>query len=192
MSRSRTIKTLTALFVAMTLGTLVLMVLDTEPISPMAQPLMVVSPPPAGAAKSVYETRRPLQRAKWRYIVVHASPHRAHPPAAACHFLVGADVGGNGKVVATEHWLRQREGGHIGGYWRRNSIGVCLIGDFSRRPPAKGQFRSLVELVNALQGICNVPADRVYLHRDLDARSGSPGAAFPVERFSGRLLQRRP
>jgi hypothetical protein len=109
--------------------------------------------------------------------------------ARQCHFVVTPDGQGNWKVSSTEHWLQQRESEHIGGFWRDNSIGICLIGDFSRRAPMRGQLDCLVELTNSLQEVCKVSADRVYLHSDLDARSPSPGAAFPAAAFSDRLLR---
>ena len=45
--------------------------------------------------------------------------------------------------------------------------------------------------VHTLQHVCRISADRVYLRRDLDARSLSPGRAFPAARFSAGLLDPR-
>jgi len=192
MASSRTVKSLSALFVAMTLGALVLMALETEPIRPLAQAsLAVVSPPPAGAALAVYETTQPLDVGQWRHIVVHAAPASSDPLARQCHFQIRADGHGGWQVASTAYWRRQRPGGHVGGYWERMSIGVCLIGDFSQRPPDGRQFGRLVELVNTLQEVCDIAADRVYLHRDLVAASTSPGAAFPNAAFSARLIRTR-
>lgn len=188
MGGSRTVRTLMALLVAMTLGALALMVLETEPIRPMVQPLAVLRSPTVGPAQVINDTRVPLQAIKWRYMVVHASPLRTTDTAEKCHFLVEADGQDAWTITATDHWLDQREGGHIGGFWRNSSIGICLIGDFSRSRPAQGQFASLIDLVNALQQECRISADRVYLHSDLVARGSSPGAAFPAAEFSARLL----
>jgi hypothetical protein len=187
MGGSRTVRKLTFLLIAMTFGVLALMLLETEPVHPNAQPLAVLAPPPAGAGKVVYETRVPLQAVKWRYMVVHAAPTSSARPAASCHFIVDAE----GDIQATAHWIGQRDAAHVGGFWREHSIGVCLVGDFSRHRPAAGQFARLVELVNTLQEVCRIPAGRVYLHSDLVAYSGSPGAAFPAEEFSARLLRPR-
>ena len=189
MAASRTVKTLSALFVAMTFGALVLMILETEPIRPTAQPLAVLGPPPAGAAQAVYETTTPLEAGRWRHVVVHASPHSSDPLARQCHFQVRPDGRGRWQVASTAFWRRQRRGGHIGGYWADSSIGVCLVGDFSRRPPTPEQFERLVDLVNTIQEVCRISADRVYLHRDLVAASSSPGVAFPDATFSARLLR---
>jgi len=189
MGGSRTIKTLGLLLLAMTAGTVVLAFLQTEPVRPGAQPLAVLAPPPAGAAGVIYETRVPIQRIKWRYLVVHAARSDAEPTARGCHFLIRTGPDGQWEIHPTGHWLVQGSGRHIGSLWADSSVGICLIGDFSRRGPAERQFDLLVELVHALQDLCGIPADRVYLHSDLVARSTSPGAAFPAERFTRHLLQ---
>ena len=188
MAASRPVKTLTALFAAMTLGAFVLMLLETAPVRPTAH-LAVLAHPPAGAAVAVRDAAVRIETSRWRYAVVHAAPAGGRPPAGQCHFLVGPDGQGGWRVTATDFWRTQQPGGHISGYWRDASIGICLIGDFSTRPPAHGQFEALVDLVNTLQETCGISGDRVYLHRDLLAGSFSPGVAFPVRRFSARLLR---
>jgi len=188
MGGSRTVRTLTALLVAMTLGVMVLMILETEPVRPTAQPLAVLNPPPDGPGQVVYETRAAIQTYKWRHVIVHSAPAATAPPAAECHFLVLAGPDGRGHVASTARWLDQQEGRHIDDLWQESSIGVCLIGDFSHYPPGRGQFDSLVDLVHSLQELCDIPADRVYLHSDLVARSASPGRAFPNAAFAARLL----
>ena len=189
MGGSRTVKTLTALFVSMTFGALVLMMMETPPISATAQPLAVLSPPPAGAAEVVYDTAAAISRGKWTYVVVHSAADRSSPVAQGCHFIVDRDDSGAWRVIATDNWRKQRDGQHITGHWQSHSVGVCIIGDFSTQEPDKGQFDCAVELVNALQEVCRIPADKVYLMSDLDARSTSPGLFFPAARFSARLLK---
>lgn len=174
---------------AMTVGAIALMVLETEPVRPTAHPLEVVGPPPAGAGKVVYDTRVPLQAILWRNVVIHASPARSDRLARGCHFVIDPASSGDARIAATEYWRSQRAGTHIGRPWQDSSIGICLIGDFSRRPPTRRQFDALVELVHLLQGTCNISADHVYLHSDLVARSASPGPAFPAEELSARLLR---
>jgi hypothetical protein len=171
----------------MTMGVLVLMVLETEPARPTAQPLAVLTPPPAGAGRVVYETRVPIQTAQWHHLIVHAAPTADAPLARECHFLVHAGPHGDARITATARWLDQQQGRHIGDRWQETGIGICLVGDFSRQRPGQGQFASLVELANTLQELCSISADRVYLHSDLVARSASPGAAFPGDAFAARL-----
>jgi len=196
MGGSRTVKTLTALFVSMTFGALALMMMETPPISATAQPLAVLSPPPAGVAEVVYDTAAAISRGKWMHVVVHSAADRSSPVAQGCHFIVDRDDSGAWRVTATENWRSQQDGQQIGGFWslllanmQLHSVSVCIIGDFSAQKPDKGQFDCLVELVNALQDICRIPADKVYLMSDLDARSTSPGQFFPAAKFSARLLK---
>jgi len=189
MGGSRTVKTLTALFVSMTLGALALMMMETPPISVTAQPLAVLSPPPAGAAEVVYDTAAAISRGRWTCVVVHSAADRSSQVAQGCHFIVDRDNTGAWRVIATENWRKQQEGRHIAGYWQSVSVGVCIIGNFSAQKPDKGQFDRLVELVNALQEVCRIPGDKVYLTSQLDARSTSPGQYFPAATFSARLLK---
>lgn len=189
MGSSRTVKTLTVLLIAMTFGAIGLMILETEPVRPTAPVLEVLAPPPAGAGKVVYETRAPLRVGAWQSLVIHAAPKPTARLAEGCHFQIRPLPAGGCDVLATDHWQKQRPGRHIGGPWRDNSIGICLIGGFSRRRPAREQMASLIDLTHTLQEACGIPAERVYLHSDLVARSASPGAAFPAAEFSASLLR---
>jgi hypothetical protein len=189
MGGSRTVKTLAVLFVAMTLGALALMLLEPEPVRPTPAALEVLSSPPVGAAQLISQTLAPLQSDKWRSVFVHAARDESANPARECHFVVAPDGVGGWKISPTDHWMRQEPGRHVEGVWKNNSVGVCLIGDFSRTPPKAAQFELLVQLVNALQETCRVPADHVYLLSDIDPRSPSPGAAFPAAKLSARLLR---
>ncbi len=49
------------------------------------------------------------------------------------------------------------------------------------------QEANLASLVQALQRICSIGNDRVYLCRNLDPQSKAPGDAFPEEAFRGML-----
>lgn len=195
MGGSRTVKTLAVLFVAMTLGALALMLLETEPPRPTPSPLAVLSSPPAGAMQVIGRTETPLQATRWQTVVVHAARDASAGAAKGCHFVVAPDGEGGWKISPTAHWIRQDAGQHVGSAWkdiawRDSSVGVCLIGDFSRTPPEPAQFDLLVQLVNALQKVCHVPAARVYLYSDINPRSSLPGAAFPVKELSDRLASR--
>ena len=176
MGGSRTVKTLTVLFVAMTLGALALMLLEVPPIS-------------AGAAETVYDTASPIARGKWQAMVVHAATDRTSPVAQGSHFVIERGPSGQYRVTASDAWRKQQPGRHVGGPWQAQSVGVCVIGDFSQQGPDQAEFECLMDLVNALQDICRIPAQRVYLMRDLDARSTSPGRFFPTGQFSARLLK---
>lgn len=193
MPKSRTVRVLTALFVTMTLGALVLMMLETGPIRG-GSPAVWSVPTPAQAdpvdQAIRFDTEVPVQPAMWRNVVVHASGFDADA-SRQCHFLVAAD----GTVRNTILWKRQMIGRHtfgIGRDWNADSIGIFVEGDFSTDPPPAEQFRSLLRLVRSLQeylGPRQLPADHVYLSRDVDPQTRSPGDAFPAAEFDRLLLR---
>ena len=193
MARSRTIRTLTALLVMMTLGAVMLMLMESRPPRPSPGSLAAVTPSGHSAEAVVFDTEVPHQPLKWRNIVVHASGAGRDGIAQRTHFVVDPPASdADGAVIATDLWKRQAEGHHVYVPWRdfnADSIGICLTGEFSSRPPSPAQIKALVSLVQTLQYTFSIPADRVYLHSDLDSRSGSPGDAFPAEAFTERLLQ---
>ncbi len=185
---ARTIKTLTALLVSMTLGAFALMVLETAPVQPEAQHLAAVGPPAGGAGQIIRQTLVPIQPIKWRNIVVHSSAAEAPDIASRCHFVVTPE----GQITPTSLWQRQLSGHHVyvpGRDFNADSIGICLIGDFSRNKPPRKQLAALIDLTRAFQPTFRIPADRVYLHSDLDAYSRSPGAAFPSKSFDRALYR---
>ena len=191
MERSRTVKVLIALFVAMILGSVVLIVLETAPVNPHRD-LAAISHPSDALGRSIYRTNVPVQPVKWRSIVIHSTGGRGANIAKESHFLVRPDGEGSSAVEMTPLWDRQVEGNHVyvpGRDFNSDSIGVCLVGDFSAQPPSPSQMKALLALVQSLQRTLNVSADHVYLHSDLDASSRSPGAAFPVREFTLALLR---
>jgi len=186
---SRTIRTLTALLISMTLGAMALMVLETAPVRPHAEQLAAVGPPPGVIERLIHDTAVPIQPVKWRNMIVHGSDGAPGLPER-CHFVIGPGAG----AKCTELWRRQLPGYHVyvpGRDFNADSIGICLVGDFSSSPPSQGQFDRLVQLTRALQRTLRLSADHIYLHSELDARSHSPGDAFPARAFNSSLLRSR-
>ena len=110
------------------------------------------------------------------------------PWAQECHFAVGP-VSPN--VSVSDLWRQQHRGNHTnapGRDYSRDSIGVCLIGDFSVDRPTPSQFEALVALLRSLQQTCRIPADHVYLHSDVDYRSSRPGPGLPARELAERLI----
>jgi N-acetyl-anhydromuramyl-L-alanine amidase AmpD len=188
---SRTFKTLTILLVTMTAGAYVLMLMESAPIRLPARSLAALSTSGPGPGRVVAETDVPLRPTKWRNIIVHAHAGEPAEMSRRMHFVIRP--GENGGLVAegTDLWKRQADGHHVYVPWRdfnADSIGICLIGRFSRTPPTDQQFQLLVNLVRTLQSTFRIPGDQVYLHSDLDGRSVSPGRAFPARTFTESLL----
>jgi N-acetyl-anhydromuramyl-L-alanine amidase AmpD len=95
----------------------------------------------------------------------------------------------DGIVEVTFRWKEQIPGAHVGGTpnnWANvNGIGVCLVGDFSKRPPSRKQMASLTKLVRFLQKRYRVPTSRIYTHKNTpDAHpTDCPGKYFPMQQF---------
>jgi len=191
MTGSRTIRTLTALFAAMTIGAIALMMMETDPVRPPLAPVAAMSAPSDTPDKAVYDKYVSFQPLKWRNIVIHSTSGEPGNIAARCHFVVDQpDDSGNVTVAATDLWKRQTEGNHVnipGHDFNAISVGICLVGDYSTTPPSHPQVNALVQLVRTLQSEFAVSADHVYLHSDLVRGSRSPGPAFPD--ISSQLLK---
>jgi hypothetical protein len=186
----RTVKTLTALFFAMTLGTLLLMWMDVEPIRAPGTHLTALAASEETPLAVIAHTRKPIS-SKWQRIVIHSS---VEGPSAVegSHFIVDPRSAGDSlNVRATDCWQDQSESGHVAGSghdWNKACIGICLSGDFSRTPPTPEQMQSLKKLVTDLQRRFGIPASRVYSYRDISSKSNSPGAAFPEKELAAALL----
>lgn len=180
---ARTTKVLGALIASMTIGAFVLMLMEGG--APMRGELASVR----GAI-----TDRSLTASRsWRRVVLHASRGGNDSLPKRCHFVVLAAPDANGQWVRpTALWTRQKPGPHVyvPNYdFAADSIGICLMGDFSQRSPSRDQFQALLRLVNELQRECKISADRVYLHSELNTEVSLPGAAFPVKLFNARLYR---
>jgi hypothetical protein len=185
---SRTIKTLTALLITMTIGAFSLMVLETAPLqSPTPALEAMVASPSGQQAMAIRDTVVPIQPIKWRNVIVHSTAEGADM-AQRCHFIVAAD----GTVTPGSLWRRQLAGHHVyvpGRDFNADSIGICVEGDFSQYRPTQVQMDSLVALTQGLQTMLSIPSDRIYLLRDLDATTASPGESFPAAAYNRSLYR---
>lgn len=192
MTNARTLKTLVVLLVSMTVTTLVLVRLRTDRVHAPTRSLMAAadSAGPEALESLVRWTDVPLRDRAWRNIIIHAAAPR-DAVVSQCHFLIDAtERPGWENVRATKLWRRQGTGRHVhvpGHDYNTDSIAICLIGDFSARPPGDRQFRALVDLARLLQSAFAISESRVYLHRDLAFGSEKPGRAFPASAFAAAL-----
>ena len=124
------------------------------------------------------------------------------------HFVIGNGQGlGDGIVHVGYRWNRQLPGAHVAStanakgplglsrvaltpadadHYNRHSIGICLIGNGSRREFTERQMRELVWIVRELQAQMGIPASHVHLHSDL-AAIDSPGQFFPSAEFEAQI-----
>ena len=153
-----------------------------------------------GIALLVERTDRPVK--PWRSIVIHHSATSAGSAAAfdrahrlgrgweslGYHFVIGNGRGaGDGEIEVGPRWRMQRDGAHARGM-NDLSIGICLVGDFTRTYPTEAQMRHLVELARYLQQRFTIPKSRVHLHSEVSP-SGTlcPGKHFPASAFRAAL-----
>lgn len=146
--------------------------------------------------------RAPVQRRRWRYIVVHNSGTRQGNAKAfeyyhlhvrkmqnglAYHFVIGNGTSsGAGEVEVGNRWRKQLQGGHVHSDYLNNiALGICLVGDFNRDQPSQRQMASLDELIRYLRsrvGKIDGKAAIVKPHREINPPrwpTDCPGDRFP-------------
>jgi len=192
MVRSRTIKTLAALVAAMTVGTAVLILMETAPARPTSPlSLRAVENRPAPVAAVIRATEVPLQVLKWRNVVIHDDGRDGQGILEGGHFLIGCPGRlGDGVVRPTRRWVRQEDGRHVylpGFSYNENSVGIVLLRRPGQRRATPRQMAALVALVRSLQRVCRISRDHVYLHSELGGE-GCPAPEMHLERLRGRLL----
>jgi hypothetical protein len=112
--------------------------------------------------------RAPVQKGRWRYIVVHNSGTRQGNAKAfeyyhrqvrkmqnglAYQFVIGNGTSsGDGQVEVGSRWAKQINGGHVHSDYLNNiAIGICLVGDFNHEQPTAKQLEALDELIRYLR-----------------------------------------
>ena len=185
------INTLVALLAALTLGTIVLLLIEIDPILPKVRSLIAASA--EDPMQIVRQADVPLRKSKWENVVIHATGCEGAEISRLCHFIISPRRDGDDFVIeSTALWRRQGHSLHIlgpNGHLSESSISVCMVGDYTTRRPPEGQFRQLLALVRSLQFDFRIAKGHVYLYRDLDVGTLSPGRAFSGESFTARLLR---
>lgn len=146
--------------------------------------------------------RAPVRKGRWRYIVVHNSGTRQGsakafehyhryvrrmPNGLAYHFVIGNGTSTRvGAIEIGNRWHRQIQGGHVHSDYLNNiAVGVCLVGDFNRGAPGRGQLAALEELIEYLRsrvGRIQGQSAVVRSHRDINPAgwpTDCPGDDFP-------------
>src|SRR4030095_9617088 len=158
--------------------------------------------------RSVIEAirRAPVKRRRWQFIVVHNSGTRQGNARVfdyyhrrvrrmqnglAYHFVIGNGTStGNGQVEVGDRWRRQINGGPVhSDYLKKISLGLFLVGDFSRAQPTRAQLDACEELIRYLRERCG-KTDRgaipVRPHREMNPPrwpTDCPGDDFPYSWF---------
>lgn len=145
---------------------------------------------PAGWVPTVNE--RP-----WQWIVLHHSAtdggsaaifDRAHRKRGwdelGYHFVIDNGRGAaDGLVEIGSRWTKQKWGAHCGGTpnnaYNNYGIGICLVGDSSRKLPSAKQLASLKRLLRFLMARYGITPSSVIGHRDAPkAATECPGDAM--------------
>lgn len=146
-----------------------------------------------------------VERSRWKHIVIHHSAtnvgsgkgidryhreDRGMENGLAYHFVIGNGNGmGDGEIFVGQRWAKQIDGGHlVSSDLNHNSIGICLIGDFEKRPPSSRQLDRLEALIRALLKKTGLSDQAVTTHTLIHpGHTRCPGRHFPTEKFKQRL-----
>ena len=156
-SQPRMIRTLLALVVCMTIGTLSLIAMQTDPIR---SPLFEMAAVTRSAGDRLLDADVPIHEDRWQAIIRHTGSPRQNT-AAVFHFIIDTE----GNVVSTGLWRQQQVGRHTVGSgrhdWNARSIGVYVergaTGEFSQR-----QETTWLNLQRRLQDLCSIDDAFVY------------------------------
>jgi LysM repeat protein len=165
------------------------------------------SPPPSLLSSSTVKALNMVRAksGKWKRIVIHhsATPvddalnmHRVHKARGmrnglAYHFVIsnGSRKAYDGEVYLGGRWKSQLDGGHMKKLsWNKESIGICLIGNFELRSPTSKQMDSLEGLCEYLIKRCNIPKSKVTTHKILHKNhTVCPGKYFSLTSLIKRI-----
>lgn len=168
MSQSRTVKTLLALVVCMTLGIFALVLMQTDPIRSPLLELASVTTGPTSLQEVVARTETPVRATHWKNIIVHRDGRRLSDADERFHFVVHIS-GGEPVVRVTDLWARQAAGNHTfaagGADWNADSVGL-YVEPFNGRITTD-QVRMARRVCATIQRLCDIGADHVYRVSDL-------------------------
>ena len=157
--------------------------------------------------ESVLRTSKPLDKNRWKAIVIHHSDSPFGSPESIAkehtklgfkgighHFVIGNGRGmDDGDLHVTYRWMDQLPGAHAGGrnekFFNNNAISICLVGDGAREHFTANQLQRAAALVDKLCDELKIPRDKVYLHRDV-APTADPGPLFPEQQFRAMIAER--
>ena len=108
-------------------------------------------------------------------------------------FVIGNGNGApDGSIEAGPRWRRQEAGAHAHSpEFNQHGIGICLVGDFEKDPPTPAQMRAAKALAGALAKAYNIPASRIFGHKDVREGGGTacPGKLFPLDQIKSGLSE---
>ncbi|MBG31159.1 MAG: hypothetical protein CMI31_14350 [Opitutae bacterium] len=168
-------------------------------------------PPLLGSSIIKELNRTKPTRGKWKRIVIHHSAtnvddaenmHQVHKNqrkmknGLAYHFVIsnGSRKAKDGEIYIGGRWKNQFDGGHVKRLqWNKESIGICLIGNFETRRPTAAQLKSLEGLCRYLAAKTGIPDSKITSHKCLHpGHTVCPGKHFSLKDLLKKLAVRRP
>ena len=182
--RTRITWVLAALVASMTIGTVVLGVLEPHRVISSEVKYLAATYNTPSSAK-ITNTSVPIERDRWQALVIHAVKNdlrlhclsEANFPSDLVHFAVSADS----EILITTKWANQKP---VRKYLGTIHIGIVL--PHGETQATLNQARALVALIRNLQARCHIPASRVYLHSQLSQNSCC--LADPLVRYNWRQV----
>lgn len=91
----------------------------------------------------------------------------------------GVELVGSRYEVFVGRPLR-KQGSHAVGA-NRDSVGICLVGNFTLAAPPQPMMQLAAELCADICSVFGFPAGKIFGHRDVSDNRACPGGAFPLE-----------
>ena len=197
----RTILVLCVLIGAMTLASVLLLILEPGPIAPASRLSLSVTASPAEFSQRLLQLNPSVEPRQWTGITIRFSGarygsysgindqhYRIGLGGAAHHFVIGNGRGSDdGKTEWGFRWQNQDHTPYAAderGRVQQPIIDICLIGTGLERP-SNAQITELVRLVQALQARFQIQPGQVRMV--LDANGEIP-TGFPLATFRQQLL----
>ena len=99
------------------------------------------------------------------------------------HYVIEKDFNVIGFAIGNYVIKQGRPEEEIGAHCRgqnKDSIGICLVGKYDKKPPTEEALETIRLLVSRIRAGLqrNIP---IYFHRDFDGGKTCPGIKFPIE-----------
>jgi hypothetical protein len=79
-----------------------------------------------------------------------------------------------------------RPGAHVRGH-NKNSIGICLVGNYNDKKPGPEKWNLLMRLVKNIAFRYAIPVENVLGHREINSNKTCPGTMFDLYKFRDYL-----
>jgi hypothetical protein len=183
--RTRLTWVLAALVASMTIGTVVLGVLEPHKMLKNAKTTYLAATYNTDSATKISRTSVPIETDLWQAIVIHttrnSSPDdlsvrcvsNAKSGPVIAHFAIAPDAS---TLIGTRWYNQEPAAKHPG----KILIAVQLADGQTDATP--DQANELLTRIRDLQALCNIPASKVYVHSQLSGKSCSN----PLYRYNWR------